>query len=390
LPALMFGLLSIWLFHRLVLAATQNPQTALLSALMLALAPPHIHYSNEARGYTLLICLVLIMLLAIYEDHPAWFLLGTLAAYTHVYGFIYLAVLGCIAIPRMLKSKLWVITLMTSAVLSALWLPIALYQSSDVADGFWLRPLTVPGILWYLPTSTILSPTPTIISLVALIFSIIITVRALKYYWKNRTSELTTIAIVWVAVPVLIATISFTWHNVYLARALLPAGVLIVALWAVYLVAETPQYRKMMIAVLIVGSIVESTSPTRQNLRDYMSECEGTDYIYVLSNHVAMIASYYSGDRPVYVWPRANDTSQYLTEPAKQTLWSLANYSDLPPGNVCIPYLDDWLETENKLQQRNNIILGNQYEEVTLAGLISEFHRYVIYKVENEQQSLRN
>ena len=58
-PALIFGVLSIFMIYKLG-KALFNPEIGLISALILAVSPFQIHYSQEARPYSLLMLLSLI------------------------------------------------------------------------------------------------------------------------------------------------------------------------------------------------------------------------------------------------------------------------------------------------------------------------------------------
>ena len=58
-PALIFGVLSIFMIYKLG-KVLFNLEIGLLSALILAISPFHIHYSQEARPYSLLMVLSLI------------------------------------------------------------------------------------------------------------------------------------------------------------------------------------------------------------------------------------------------------------------------------------------------------------------------------------------
>ena len=66
LPALLFGVLGLWLVYRLGLALGYARKTSTLAAVLLAGLPGWIYYSQEARMYTLLACGVLVAVIGMY------------------------------------------------------------------------------------------------------------------------------------------------------------------------------------------------------------------------------------------------------------------------------------------------------------------------------------
>ncbi len=93
LPALLFGVGGIWALYRLGRILTGVAE-ALLASLLLAVSYHHIFFSQNARGYTEMVCLSLlasVVFLRAVERNRGWLwllygLLTILNVYTHMYG----------------------------------------------------------------------------------------------------------------------------------------------------------------------------------------------------------------------------------------------------------------------------------------------------------------
>lgn len=119
------------------------------AALVTAIAPFMVYYSQEARAYSLLYLLTTLATSALLERR--WLLLvvtATFALYLHNLAVLYIAGLGWVALwrfrspaPLLLRSPL-----LAFAAIGLLWLPWVIWglipQAGAVAGGFWVRPPT--------------------------------------------------------------------------------------------------------------------------------------------------------------------------------------------------------------------------------------------------------
>ncbi len=93
LPALLFGVGGVWALYRLGRVLT-GPTEALLASLLLAVSYHHIFFSQDARGYTAMVCLSLLtsaLFLRAVETNRAglwvgYAVLSVLNVYVHMYG----------------------------------------------------------------------------------------------------------------------------------------------------------------------------------------------------------------------------------------------------------------------------------------------------------------
>lgn len=383
LPSLVTGLIAVWLMYRVTLESLHHERAAKIAALIMALLPMSVYYSNEARGYSLLVCLVLLMVLAVLDNRPAWFVFGSLAAYTHAYGALYVLVIGLAALVYSRRRsaywrRWWLLSVSIGGALVLAWLPFMVYQSRDISNGFWMRPFSWPGVVWYPVTTTVGGNMPAWLGLVSIVVVTAVTTLALaRRPWRYSRPAL--LLGVWLAVPIAAALVSALWSNIFLARALLPAGVILIVFWSWYLV--NGPYRRAagvaLAAVLIAGVLAYWATP-RENVRDYLAQCEGANSTYALDNHIGIIALYYS-PVPVLVWSEANDTTQELSEEAKRILFDLGTIDQLT-GLICIPYLDNHMASLEKIKQLA-AILEAPYLEKRPEDTQHRYYRYIMFEV---------
>ncbi len=380
LPSLILGVLLIYLVYRLTVVLRQDNRVALTAALLTALLPVAVYYSNEARSYSLLACLAILMLIAILEDRPRWFAIaGALICWTHNLGIVYLGVLGIAAlhyalthwreIPYTFRNvggggalsidmvKIeprfdWYAALVISGIGAGAWLPFLYLQSQRVSDGFWIDRLSIGSVLRYLADETIgrRIPEPFVIPLYLLFFILLILVFVSARRWLKSRPGTVYLSLI-VGVPLTLALVSLVWKPVYLTRALLPCGIGLVIVWAYALQCSPAQNLLRVISVGVVGvSLVcfYLPSSSRADLRGFLSYCSGASASYATSIPAAMFLGYYRPDVPLTVWSEANDLNQTLTPDAKAAFQFLS--MDAPPasGDVCIVGIDTPMSSESE------------------------------------------
>jgi hypothetical protein len=156
MPSLLGGCLSIVLLY-LVGKRVVGQGAALCAAALLAFSPPHIWYSQEARPYSLAICLLLVATLAYYKllEEPrarGWYIAYTAAMSAAVFSHYFIAIfLGSIsllclpAIRREPSRSLFIINLSIAGALAAFLLvkyvfgvtPTGLYYLRSFTLGEW-------------------------------------------------------------------------------------------------------------------------------------------------------------------------------------------------------------------------------------------------------------
>lgn len=156
LPSAILGTLNILAVYWVARLSSGRP-TGLLAALLLAVSPYHLWYSDEARMYALLACSATVFAgcMLSFAERPRWWmgLASILAAvallYSHPYGALtWGAICAGIApllwVRRQVPRLLLLAGLQLLALLAFLpWIGILLARAAAISDaGFWIEPVT--------------------------------------------------------------------------------------------------------------------------------------------------------------------------------------------------------------------------------------------------------
>ena len=362
LPSLLFGLLSLVVLYRIAII-TSDKRTAQLTVLIMALIPAHVYYSTEARGYSLLIFIVWFGLLAVLENKPHRFILISLSSFVHVYGLVFVFVSGVGALFYHRDIKRWLMPVMITGAIAAIWLPFAIVQSGDVVDGFWLRDLTLPGVLWYV--YALFAGTGTWIAIISLMVVTIVSLKAIQTKQHNY------LLAVFIAIPVLMALISWLLTPIYLVRALLPASLLIVLFWSKGL-QKSPLYQYGFVLFTLVSVI---TLQARKDIKLDILAC-GDRPVYAVELSSGFIAKHYT-KQPVLLYSDYNNLNQGLPPSAIKTLDFVI--VDHPPHDSCIVSQLNPMMTEN---QKNHLISIMNDSDVIAHNTFNEWYEFMVYSYE--------
>lgn len=115
------------------------------SALVAAVAPFAVYYSQEARMYSLLMLVLTVALIALLEQRWGWFVAcAVFGLYLHNLAVFSLAAIGWVGLYRFGRKPQFYVAV---AVVGLLWLPWLVYgllpQASAVQQAFWVRPPTL-------------------------------------------------------------------------------------------------------------------------------------------------------------------------------------------------------------------------------------------------------
>lgn len=371
-PSLLCGLLVVYLIYRLALALQQPRPTALVAAAIVSVLPAALHYSHEARGYSLLAAAVLLMTIAVLERKPFWFFVaGVVALYTHNLGWFYVGVMGLTGLYiRRSHRGIWLIACALVALTGAMWLPTALRQSADIADGFWLQTLNLGEFLRTIVIGTMYTKIPTdlLLPITGGVVGISVLSVAFALRWLLSSRGMVYLVMV-LGAPLLIAIVSIFWRNVFIERAVLASMLAMSIVWARLL---TLSYKGDGLAIagavtpmLALGLVLYYTpSEFRFDARNLLPRaCQNTDVTYTTTNSLAFIANYYLPN--TVVWPDSNDLNQQLPPEAKTALgWEQMDFNQLR-GRVCL------IDAENALNRADErayvqSILTNPHRSQTL------------------------
>lgn len=267
-PSAVFGILGLWLAARLARIVGMSDSGRLLAVGLMAVMPFQLHYSQDARMYTLLQALVLWALIAMFERR-GWQLCAalTLMLWTHNYGVIYLAVIASAAILREFAQPVHVSTDRPASdaarfvplVWQCVLLPVALYlpwgwvlamQLNDLtASGYWIQAGNLGTYLypfyalWW--GATLPQGFPEAAALLTYGFVIYAIVRA--FVMRDRTSVM--LIALMIAPPTLAIAASVIWQPVYLFRALIG-----IAAPMYMLVAQAATFKVSRLAAVVVAA----------------------------------------------------------------------------------------------------------------------------------------
>ena len=161
LPSVIMGIASIVFIYRFAAALFDRP-TGLFSAILLALSPMQIHYSQEARMYALLTLSALLSSWSLlgFMRHPTmsrailYLISTTVLAYSHLFGLVIICTQNVVFlyvglfVRRPSRRILIVWTLMQTVIVYAIlpWLAY-LYSNPGIERVNWIPPATLPDLL---------------------------------------------------------------------------------------------------------------------------------------------------------------------------------------------------------------------------------------------------
>jgi hypothetical protein len=332
-PSALFGVVGLWLAARLAGTLRLGDAAQLIGVGLMAVLPFQLHYSQDARMYTLLQALVLWSLIAMLERR-GWQLCTalTLMLWTHNYGVIYLAVIASLAILREFAQPVHVsadrpmrdAARFIPLVWQCLLLPVALYlpwawvlamQLNDLtATGYWIQAGGLGTFLYPLYAlwwgATLPTGWPEIAAIITFGLLFFAVIKAFKV--RDRSSLLLTM-LTW-APPILAMLASAVWQPIYLFRALIgvAAPMYLLVAWAVthrvdwrataYAVAVCVPF---IVAGLLNRGNLQILKGTSEQVQDYIAAHAQPGDVIVHGNVSSMLGFAASGypDLPQYLMP---------------------------------------------------------------------------------------
>lgn len=192
----------------------RSQHVALTAALIMALAPFQLFYSQEARMYTMLLFFVLLTALAWQKQWwPLFILAGTAILYTQIMGALFLLALAPLQLFR--RGHHWPFLASASAIglLYAPWAYWGLFQQIGFVQGGWIPQVTLGSFLYLWHVLLWGEANPLIIILPGMALSIFTTLAAL---WLGYKGELYSLLILTIFPPLLAVLVSLTLAHVFL------------------------------------------------------------------------------------------------------------------------------------------------------------------------------
>lgn len=267
--SILAGLATIVVAYALTRDLVDRP-TATVTALLLALAPFQVHYSQEIRMYAFL---GLWLTSASYcywrgahSPGGTWWLgfsaSAAAAQYTHNLAFAYLLALAVWPLARRQWGTLWKVTLagLGALIFFAPWLVHVPAQFAKVSQTYWIERPPAYRLLM-LPVAFLTNlPVPPALLGIALFASLSIAILAALATMRNsRLPRQRTHASLWMLymsfVPPLLLFLLSQWKAVYLERALIASGITFCIWLACQLTDESvrPPARWMLASLTALG-----------------------------------------------------------------------------------------------------------------------------------------
>lgn len=159
LISVIFGTASIVLLYKLGKLLFKNKEVGLASALILAISPIHLWYSQEARGYTFAVFAVMLtayfFIQAVEEKKKIYWIAFTAASTASLYSSYYYlpVILSEMAILLLIKRyrvaiKHWLISLVITGAAFLPFLGVFFYHLKSVKNNFWINPPTIKSLFF--------------------------------------------------------------------------------------------------------------------------------------------------------------------------------------------------------------------------------------------------
>lgn len=333
-----FGIISILLIYQ-VGVLLFNTRVGLLSSFLSSISIFHIHYSQEARGYSLLLLLSLLSYLFFIKileedkkgDYLYYFITNTVLGYTHFYGLIIIAsqVFFFVFFWGKYRFKRIKFLITLAGIIIAL-LPLALILRKRmkwlVKAGFWLTEPDFLSIIYTLKTFSgdgLGSPILLLMFLILLLIGFVsFTKLGGKWVWKSPLKSLKnfTIAIkfnsiekqlllvMWLSFSIIIPFIESKFMTpIYLTRYMIgasPAFLLLVAKGMSTITKKKILYSTLIFVILLSGLglrdyYVNFIHPQWREVVSFVKiHCKEESDVAIISPSVDQIAFdyYYKGE----------------------------------------------------------------------------------------------
>jgi mannosyltransferase len=388
LPSVFFGTIAVLLLYRLCIVFGLERRVAFCSGLIAAVLAAPLYYSQEARVYSLMACAVLWMIQAGWQENWYQFAVAmVLTVYSQNLGLLYAVVIGLWMI-FIYRSWVPLFYSVFAGVLWLPWIPGLIQQMHNIQSGFWTTPIDLGWWLNWIPTTTLFDRVDGYF--MALLYPVVfaLTIAGL-YISRNwfRSIEGSTLLVAAFVPPLLAGIASVLWHPVFISRAFLASGFMLIILW-VFLLFDKTKRNAVLIAlvpVLIVG-LYSNYLPMRGGRGDaknllapIRNDWQLGDVIYYPGVPESVMGSYYLSGLDYRLNPASGDLNQMLPYQTKIDMGlQLASFDLLPSmgfkrvwvvANVTAGTSSDTLALMAKMQGHATLITNRDQVEIWLLNL---------------------
>jgi len=331
-PAMLFGLASVYLTYRLARALDYEHKTAMWAAGLLAVMPAQLFYAQEARMYTMLQFFVLLAVLGLYEHRYLLMSVGLAGAlYTHNLSVLFVLVIGLLALRHWSGwnwRTYWQKAVLIGSGVFLLWVPwlrVVMSQVQAVGEAFWVQDCGPGGYLLPLYRLTLGMGTVNFIEQHAALAAAGLAALALWGALRDRYEGYILLALA-LGPALALALISEAWRPLYLERIFLAALPMLALLAASALRRLEPVYRAPVLAVLLPILFLcllfqsKGTAGYDTFAHKIQAQYEKGDVIYHVNLASYILLSHYLPEAEHVCWPDAGNLQQALTVETQEAM----------------------------------------------------------------------
>lgn len=388
LPSVVFGVIAVLLLYRLCIVFELGRRVAFISALLACFLAAPLYYAQEARVYSLMACAILWMIQAGKQQRWIQFTVAmALTAYCQNLGLFYAASIGLSYVVHF-RSRKPLFSSIVAALIWLAWLPGLIQQIHNIQGGFWTTPIDLGWWLNWISTMTFFSRIDGyfMAALYPVAFALCIASVIVAWQWlKTSTGRIYGIALI--LPPLLAGIVSALWQPVFVHRAFLASGFLIMPLWSMLILDKS---KRNAVLVALVPALLITTASNyfpmtagRGNARELLAPVrdgwQAGDVIYYPGVPESILAAYYLPELPYRMNPLAGDLNQTLSAQSKIDFGlKMEPFSQLPIdgfkrvwviANVTAGTSSDTLAFLATLQGKATLISHRDYVEIWLLNL---------------------
>ncbi len=294
------------------------------AALVTAVAPFAVYYSQEARAYSLLYLLTTLATIALLERRWAWLVItATAALYLHNLACLYIAALAWLGLYHHRGTKGYYLAF---TAIGLAWLPWVIWglipQSSVIAaGGFWVRPPTY-GTPVYILTAWLFTEKAN------LLFAVTVPLLALAilgpFLFGDKSSSRPKIDLLaLLLIPLGLAIIGSMLFNPILVARVIGSSAIVLYLLIAPRLRRAPAPLLGCLALVLIAFYATYWGTDRIGRYPWNFGhppnvvIEPTDGIFHANLATYIVYHYYLPDVDQAVWQQANDLSQSLTDQTK-------------------------------------------------------------------------
>jgi hypothetical protein len=334
LPSLLAGMLLVCLVVKIGVSLGLSSRSVTVAAAITLFSPFQIYYSQEARGYELLMILTALTAWGLLERRWWLAMICSLAAcYWHNMAVIFVGSVWLAAFVLRPAKKFWI----SGLIVGVGYLPMLLwsvYQAQTISNEYWILPIYSPGrliatlddLLFFCPSNPFVFATAYVTSLTLLMIGYdLVTART-----GGQLPGNTKFLLIAVVLPLALVTIiSLAWQPVLITRTMSPLAPFFYLLVAC---SVTKTRRRLVIWSALAGVVAASiilASLCSVNVgrrwpdnayRTFYGQYRPGDGLYHANTGSYVVSKYYRPETKQAVWPQDTSLIGGLTAQTRQAM----------------------------------------------------------------------